>query len=203
MAGAATEWETPNAWILGSTGSVLYKGTTMPPAGGCEVYPFNKNEVEQFKNFMAEMRNRLSNVKGLFWQPNGEASHFVATPFWGSNMNLKKEVIKAFNDCRKIFPNEHIRCFDNIDSLDIMIASVNKAEGLRWVANMLDISLEDCYALGDSDNDLPMLQLCQQYKHDFVVGSHEFKGNYKPTFRFEPNDYEGMLSMLLSILHCK
>lgn len=199
MTGAATEWKTPDAWILGSTGSVLYKGTTMPPDDGCEIYPFDKNEIEQFKYFMKEMHKRLCGVKGIFWQPNGEASDFVATPFWGSDMKVKDKVMTTFHECWRIMPHDHMKYFDNVDALDIMVASVDKARGMHWVANMLKVPIQNCYALGDSDNDLPMLLEAKQYGNDFVVGNHKFNEYYEPTHRFAPNDYEGMLTKLLAV----
>lgn len=199
MTGAATEWQTNNAYILGSTGSVLYKGTTMPPEHGCEIYPFNRGEVSQFRNFMAEMHKKLYGVKGIFWQPNGEASDFVSTPFWGNDTNLRQKVMDAFYDVKLYMPHDKIKGFDNIDALDIMIASVDKARGMRWVAEMEGISEDQCYALGDSDNDLPMLLEAKKYGHDYVVGDHCFEGGYEPTHRFQT--YQEMLQGLLKELH--
>lgn len=197
IAGAATEWNTPGAWILGSTGTVLYKGTTMPPCDGYKIYPFPQDEVEQFQSFIKEMHKRLEKIEEIFWQPNGEAETFVQTPFWGNDNNLKKKIIDVFYELLEKMPHDKIKYFDNVDALDIIIASVDKASGMKWVAQMEGVSLEDCYALGDSDNDMPMLKEVKKYKHDYVVGSYQFEG-YNPTYRFDT--YEKMLEALLNDL---
>ena len=194
MSGAITEWQTPSAYILGSNGAVLYKGATMPPSEGCEIFPFNENELKQFRTFMSEMYKRLENVKGIFWQPNGEADDFVATPFWGNNMNVKDKVMKVFYELWQSLPHNELNYFENMDALDIMVASIDKAKGMLWCAKQEGISIDKCYALGDSDNDLPMLQVAKKFNHDYVVGKHIFDG-YEPTYRFET--YEEMLSELL------
>ena len=106
--------------------------------------------------------------------------------------------MEALNEVKLYVPHDQIKVFNNIDSLDIMISSVDKARGMHWVANMEGISKECCYALGDSDNDLPMLKEAKKYGHDYVVGNHQFKGGYEPTHRF--STYQEMLQKLFDDL---
>ena len=144
------------------------------------------------------MYKKLRGINGVFWQPNGEASDFVSTPFWGNDEKVKIKVMEALNEVKLYVPHDQIKVFNNIDSLDIMISSVDKARGMHWVANMEGISKECCYALGDSDNDLPMLKEAKKYGHDYVVGNHQFKGGYEPTHRF--STYQEMLQKLFDDL---
>lgn len=198
VTGAATEWEIPDAWILGSTGSVLYKGTTMPPQKGYAIYPFNKWELAQFHIFIKRLRDKLKKVDGIFWQPNGEAESFCQTVFWGNDMELKNKIMTIFYDLWKKMPNNQIKYFDNIDAIDIMVSSVDKAKGMMWVAQMEGVSTKNCYACGDSDNDLSMLCEAKKYGHDYVVGKHNFRDGYEPTHRFDT--YEEMLRALFNDL---
>lgn len=41
---------------------------------------------------------------------------------------------------------------------EIVIKGYSKATGIKFLQDYLDIPLEDCYAIGDSTNDLPMLK---------------------------------------------
>lgn len=195
MTGATTEWQTNGAWILGSTGSVLYKGTTMPPKEGCSIIHFTKEELEQFRTFMQIMRKQLP--KDIFWSPNGEANDFVSTPFWNEDMKLKEYILNVFFECWKTLPHDKLKYFENRDAIDIMISSVDKANGMKWVSEMLNVPISNCYALGDSDNDLPILLKTQEFSKDYVVGNHKFKGGYEPSHRFGTGKYEEMLDALL------
>lgn len=42
--------------------------------------------------------------------------------------------------------------------VEVIQKGYSKATGIEYVCKKLGISIEDCYAVGDSDNDLPMLQ---------------------------------------------
>ncbi|WP_234122359.1 Cof-type HAD-IIB family hydrolase [Clostridium hydrogenum] len=41
---------------------------------------------------------------------------------------------------------------------EIVIKGFSKATGIKFLQDYFDVSIEDCYAIGDSNNDLPMLQ---------------------------------------------
>ena len=48
--------------------------------------------------------------------------------------------------------------YSEISSLECSAAGVSKGSGLERLCGLLDIPLEACIAVGDADNDLPMLQ---------------------------------------------
>src|SRR5690606_5639553 len=43
-------------------------------------------------------------------------------------------------------------------NVEVMVANVNKATGIQQMLNHFELSAEETLAIGDSDNDLPMLQ---------------------------------------------
>lgn len=47
--------------------------------------------------------------------------------------------------------------YSSVDGCDILSPGVDKAEGLRRLCQALDIETGDCAAVGDGDNDAPML----------------------------------------------
>ncbi len=49
----------------------------------------------------------------------------------------------------------------NKDAFEVVLKGFTKASGIKRICEMLDISLEDTYAFGDSPNDLEMLELVQ------------------------------------------
>ena len=54
------------------------------------------------------------------------------------------------------------------DGWEVVPASCSKANGMDLIAEHLGVSLEDCYAFGDSHNDLPMLT---HVSHSVAVGN--------------------------------
>ncbi len=54
------------------------------------------------------------------------------------------------------------------DEYELIQPQYSKATGIRFFAEKLGLSLDDCYAFGDSNNDLPMLQCV---KHSVAMGN--------------------------------
>lgn len=52
----------------------------------------------------------------------------------------------------------HIQAYANRNCVDIVPLGVSKAEGLAYVAHYASVADEDVYAIGDSYNDLPMIE---------------------------------------------
>lgn len=50
------------------------------------------------------------------------------------------------------------QAFINVNCVDIVCKGVSKAEGLLYIENHLQLNHDDIYAIGDSFNDLPMLE---------------------------------------------
>lgn len=60
----------------------------------------------------------------------------------------------------------HIQAYANKNCVDIVPTGVSKAEGLSYVSHYIGMDEEKIYTIGDSYNDLPMIE---QY-HGFSVG---------------------------------
>ena len=57
------------------------------------------------------------------------------------------------------FCDEHYACFEHAKgSLEFTQKEYSKATGIQFILDALNLSLEDSYAFGDSNNDLPMLK---------------------------------------------
>lgn len=52
----------------------------------------------------------------------------------------------------------YVVAYTNVNCVDIVPVGVSKAEGLYVIENYLELNHEDIYAIGDSYNDLPMIE---------------------------------------------
>lgn len=75
--------------------------------------------------------------------------------------NVKDNLGEAYL-CQGIFPN------DEDLAGDIGLAQTSKWTGMQYVMNLYQASLEDVYAIGDGDNDIPMLS---NIKYSIAMGN--------------------------------
>ena len=56
------------------------------------------------------------------------------------------------------FFGDHLAAYPNNTCVDVVAKGVNKGEGLQFALSWADVDEEDVYVLGDSWNDLPMIE---------------------------------------------
>ncbi len=62
---------------------------------------------------------------------------------------------------QKNFPNlKFVTAQRKFGSSECFDAEVNKGKTIRWLCDMFGITLDECMAFGDSDNDLEMIRMC-------------------------------------------
>ncbi len=61
----------------------------------------------------------------------------------------------------KQFPNlKFVTAVQKSDSMECFSNRVNKGKTIKYLVDMLGISLDECMAFGDSDNDMEMIKMC-------------------------------------------
>lgn len=97
--------------------------------------------------------NKLTTVADLTTFSEEETAAYTFDKFLmiaRPNCNFKK--FRAFCD-------EHFSCFEHTDgACEFTQKNYSKATGIQFILDRLNLSLEDSYAFGDSNNDLPMLK---------------------------------------------
>jgi len=74
--------------------------------------------------------------------------------------NIKKNTIDTFNDIKTKFPNYNYVIYTHLPYTYYCIKAknVNKAYGINFLSEYLNIDKKDIFVIGDSDNDIEMLQ---------------------------------------------
>ncbi|MGX7052308.1 Cof-type HAD-IIB family hydrolase [Leuconostoc palmae] len=80
-------------------------------------------------------------------------------------------------------------------AIDIVPANINKAVGLKILADNLNIQLNDIVAFGDGGNDFEMLNSVGK---PYIMPNARLHGKYLPVL--EDNNHDGVLKTILSIL---
>tara|TARA_B100001750_G_C15519330_1_gene610083 strand:+ start:2912 stop:3619 length:708 start_codon:yes stop_codon:yes gene_type:complete len=94
------------------------------------------------------------------------------------------------NDAINIIKNENIDVdlMDSKYSYHITEKGMNKAKGFSYITNKLNINLDDCIAIGDSNTDIPLFDICGysitmnhaennvKEKADFITKNERAKG---------------------------
>ncbi|MFZ7946696.1 MULTISPECIES: HAD family hydrolase [Bacillaceae] len=107
---------------------------------------------------MNEWLSRKQAIKeDIAWKDHIEGNEFSKFYFFARTKEhiecWKKELeqLKKEIDFTMSVSSEH--------NAEVMVANVNKATGVQEMLNHFGLSLKDTLAIGDSDNDLPMLRL--------------------------------------------
>lgn len=82
--------------------------------------------------------------------------------------------------------------------LDFTMEDVSKASGLRAICRKLNISLEDCIAFGDSDNDVEMLDKCGD---SFAMENCSDKARKTAKHQIGSNNADSVLLTIKDLLH--
>jgi Cof subfamily protein (haloacid dehalogenase superfamily) len=104
-----------------------------------------------------EWLSRKQAIKGeIDWKEQVEGTEFSKFYFFART----KEHINRWKHELEVLKQE-VQFSTSISSdhnVEVMVAGVNKATGIQQMLKQFDLSPEDALAIGDSDNDLPMLQ---------------------------------------------
>lgn len=146
---------------------------------------FNKQEV---------MKYRMETRKKIFGKPMPESflNNLIDNFSFSQNKNmiLKQDVCKInyhddgsvdlskFNSFLKDHKMELVNAPSGKNLYEITKYDINKATGIRWLANYLDIEESEVAVYGDGGNDLEMLE---SFKHSYApsTGSIEAKKRAK------------------------
>ncbi len=95
------------------------------------------------------------------WQELKVDKVFLADP--NSGVGLSRLYALANN----LGPHYHYHCFEDW-AMDIVSRQVDKGNALKWIAQYLQLAPQEVLAVGDGENDLPMIQAAG---HGFAVAN--------------------------------
>ena len=75
------------------------------------------------------------------------------------DMQMAKETAKGLNDQF----HDVITAYVNVDCIDVVPCNISKADGVHYLQDKYDLSNSDIHVIGDSYNDLPMIESYQGY----------------------------------------
>ncbi len=133
-------------WMIGENGAVFQRGVDLPPVR-YEVYPFG----ERAKKQIALLRERIDHAwKGDLWyQPNEVA--LTPFPYEEACFDCIQDILDAHpEDVSELAVYRHGDCFD------VLPKCISKAEGVKHLVSLLELTQKDVAAVGDGSNDLPM-----------------------------------------------
>ena len=107
---------------------------------------------DEFKQLEKELKLDNHIVDG-----EDQEQHLVEMPFGAFGM-LPQELKPAFAEKYGYLDLDIVHCSPNDPSCDILQDGVNKGTGLLELAEHFGIGLSETVAVGDGDNDIPMLQ---------------------------------------------
>lgn len=122
--------------------------------------PYVENEIRDPKPESVGINEWLSRKQAIKeeieWKNQVEGTEFSKFYFFArtkEHINRWKHVLEQLK--------QEVQFSTSISSdhnVEVMVAGVNKATGIQQMLKQFDLSPEDALAIGDSDNDLPMLQ---------------------------------------------
>lgn len=136
-------------WLVGENGAAMQLGIGLPPPR-CGVLPY----PVEVRAALSELRAILEQHFGgqVWFQPN---EHMLTCfPNREELFEPIAEVIEDFGAAEK-----GMTVYRHCDCFDIIPESTNKGSGVLELCRMLGASPEDCVAVGDHDNDLPMFRV--------------------------------------------
>ena len=136
-----------NTTIIGENGGVIYFPEKMEEIVFSELYPEVREELRVLKE---ELDEKLNN-KCWFQTNRVVVTVFPKTDFTIEDTEKKyKEVIKEQRLC-------NIKLFIHIDSVDGVPKRLDKGWAMDKLSEDLNISKSNFIAVGDGDNDIPMM----------------------------------------------
>ncbi len=150
LCGFARQLELAAPVLVGENGATLQLGVELPPRRFWK-HPCTPRATAQ----LAALRARIDEAcRGRVWyQPN----EVGLTPFPRDPDTFAQiEALIAADPAA----TDELALFRHVDSFDFLPRDVNKFNGLLALTRELGLSREDCIAVGDGENDLPMFDFC-------------------------------------------
>lgn len=134
--------------LIGENGATIQFGVELPPKQ-YYVYPYSAEAKRQIKR----MRALIDEACGddVWYQPN----EVELTPFMDKREVFEKvqRLIDAERDeLSEVLVYRHEDCYDFIPK------NINKANGIQFLTELLNIKQADVIAVGDGVNDIPMFE---------------------------------------------
>jgi HAD superfamily hydrolase (TIGR01484 family) len=115
-------------------------------------------QIDQFLNGFAEITSRLEETlikdKTVYFQPGKQHSLTIFPVDPSRIQELKELTAQALGPL-----SEQVDLVYSTSCLNILPRGVDKGKGLTFLADMIKIPMENMLGIGDSDVDLPFLQL--------------------------------------------
>lgn len=137
-----------NPILIGENGAVIRFGIDLPPKQHYRV-PFSKEAVKSLKQIRKILEERFPHI---WFQPN----KIGVTPFPTTGEEF--EEIAALLEKYK-HEMKDVAVFRHVDSFDIVPAQIDKAVGISYLLNIMNISSKEIIAVGDGVNDYGMFEL--------------------------------------------
>ena len=152
--------------LIGENGAVIRCGVDLPPKQHYTV-PFSKEAEESLRKIRQVLQERFPHI---WFQPN----KIGVTPFPTSEREFEEieEVLNLYKEELK-----DVTVFRHVDSFDIVPAQINKATGISYLLDIINIEAKEIVAVGDGVNDYAMFELA-----GYAVGV-----NVKEEFRVDKN----------------
>ncbi|WP_332694319.1 HAD family hydrolase [Halalkalibacter lacteus] len=106
---------------------------------------------------MNEWLSRKQAIKEeIAWEDHIEGNKFSKFYFFARTKDHINEWKNELNQLKQEI--DFTTSISSLHNVEVMVANVNKATGIKQMLQQFDLSADDIMAIGDSDNDLPMLQ---------------------------------------------
>lgn len=152
--------------LAGENGGNIQFGIQMPH-GENYAYPVSDKARAQLNLVKRTLDEKLAGER-LWFQPNScEVTPFV---FEDSQLDLIADAIKDL-DLSELVVYRHIDCFDFIPN------NINKGNGVKFLCELLGITVDDVIAFGDAINDIPMFDVAGTSV--MIGGKMDYDADYK------------------------
>lgn len=135
--------------LMGENGAAIQFGVELPPKQ-YYILPYPDNAIEELRRMKEDILGLCSN--NVWLQPN-----LVGLTVFPQNKDQFKIIRDYLNDNEAARRNTSV--YEHIDSFDITPKGINKAEGMKYLCQMLGILPEETVAVGDGENDVPMFEI--------------------------------------------
>jgi HAD superfamily hydrolase (TIGR01484 family) len=132
--------------LIGENGGTFQFGIDLPPK---RYYEYSCTSLA--KQQLKKLRNRIDKKCGnrVWYQPN----QIGVTPFPKDERTFEEiqEIVEHYQD-----EMTELIVYRHIDSYDITPNNINKANGMKFLSELLQKGPEEFVAIGDGVNDIPM-----------------------------------------------
>ena len=177
LSGLTRQLELEYPYLVGENGATYQFGPELPPERYYE-YPVSKEAKAQIRR----MRDMIDDeLEGKIWyQPNT----VVLTPFPKQPETfevIQKMIDDNLDNLSELIIYRHVDCFDFIPN------NINKYNGVKYLAELLEITADDMIAFGNGANDIPMFEFAGT---TVGIGEEFMQGHAQGTVAGDTNSYK-------------